>query len=57
MPSDLLADFLEADVLLPAQFMEDPIVEPHEDGVQLRDDAVLVVAGIADKRPAVRPPG
>ena len=57
MPSDLLADFLEADVLLPAQFIGDLVVEPQENGMQLRDDAVLVVAGITDKRPAVRPPG
>jgi len=55
VPSDLLADVLEADVL-PAQ-IDDPVVEPQEDGVQLRDDAVLVVAGVTDERPAVRPPG
>lgn len=35
----------------------DLVVEPQEDGVQLRHDAVLVVARIADQRPAARPAG
>ena len=35
----------------------DPVVEPQEDGVKLRHDAVLVVARIADERPAIRPAG
>jgi hypothetical protein len=53
----LLAGFLEADVLLSAQLIDDLVVEPQKDGVQLSDDAVLVVARVADKRPVVRPPG
>jgi hypothetical protein len=57
VPSDLLAGFLEADVLLSAQLIDDLVVEPQKDGVQLSDDAVLVVARVADKRPVVRPPG
>ena len=57
MPLDLLADFLEADPVLPAQSVGDFIVEPQEDRVELSDDAVLVVAGVPDERPAARPPG
>ena len=35
----------------------DLVVEPQKDGVKLRHDAVLVVARIADQRPATRPAG
>ena len=42
---------------LPAQVFGDLVVEPQEDGVKLRHDAVLVVARIADERPVIRPAG
>src|SRR5215831_560434 len=53
VPSNLLADLIEAG--RPAQVLGDLVVEPQEDGMKLRHDAVLVVARIADERPAIRP--
>ena len=61
VPPDLLTDRLEADVLAQmlgsGQLIGDPVVESQEDGVKLRHDAVLVVARIADERPAAGPAG
>ena len=58
MPADLLADILETGVgILIGQEAGHLVVEPQHGGVELGDDAVLVVARIADECPPVRPSG